>query len=84
MAMKVYTSFGVGKVVLEFMEEKDKLLAQLLNRYVYDIAISRVQTILTFPYPYIFILPNSRALCQYMGRTTRYICLGVDYEQEKD
>lgn len=43
-ARKVYTTFGVGRVVLEFLHQWEKIKGQLLNKFMYNIGISRAQT----------------------------------------
>ena len=53
-AFKVYTRLGIGNQVVQFLSSREKIAAQALNLFCYEIAIGRVETLFQLPKPYIF------------------------------
>ena len=53
-AYKVYTRLGIGNQVVQFLSSREKIAAQALNLFCYEIAIGRVETQFQLPKPYIF------------------------------
>ena len=54
----VWTSYGIAMVALPFLEEVEQINLQALNLFWYQIAISRVQTIIYEACPMFFYWCN--------------------------
>ena len=69
-ARLVYTSYGIGVQVIGFLYQKEKIKGQLLNKFVYDVALSRVQTRISITCPYWYVKLPTRFSDEYLVYNT--------------
>ena len=64
-AWKLYTSFGIVRVMVAHLEPLEQIRLQLANKFCYEIAVSRAQTIVQFDSTNLIFL-NARKNCAYL------------------
>ena len=60
---RVWTSYGIMMDVLPSFTPKELIYLQNINRFFYDIAVSRVQVVIKLPYTFYFT--DSHSLVAY-------------------
>ena len=48
-SFNVWVSFGINRALLSYLQDDEQLRMQRVNRFSYDILVSRVQTTITLP-----------------------------------
>ena len=51
LSKKVWTSYGIMMAVLPYLSNQEQINLQALNRFFYEIAVSRVQVSIKLPLP---------------------------------